>query len=765
MGENLTAESGSGLDIRPLPGSGSSDRPAAEKQPGKNAPAPAGRSKSAHGGSQGSTASNRPRMPRAKALDETNAAAISSASSSPAEMSAEPVISENSAPTKASTAKTASGKNSSAKSPPAEDAAANDNAAKDGASKDEAKDDDAKGAHPPVVPKNLLRASMAVSFSTLIHLLLVVALGMWILPGIIKDQTGELQAFVQTTPEELLNQVLETKVDPSQTLSLTSSSPAGGAVSATGGGGGMQGLSQPTFDRSVAETGDISVASVGSLSDFSAPGNHFSMDLPEGTLGEPQAVVDSYAEAMDRITQEILQMLAKGKVVVIWCFDESESMKDDQKEIRDRIERVYAELGLAESAQGDALWTAVASYGEKFHLHTEKPTSDLEAIRAAIGDVQIDHTGKEMMCAAVGQSIASFHKYATSGRRQMALILVTDESGDETDNFQNLEATLKEARETRCKIYSLGREAVFGYPYVHMHWVDKETQIPFWLRIDRGPETPFCEQLQVDGFRRRWDAHPSGFGPYEQVRLAQQTGGVFFMLPSPEVNLVARDDRKYELEAMRPYLPNLDSRVDYAKERDKSEFRRMLWQVILDLNPYYKESAEHCEVQVTFPIKPDDFAKAAIENQRKAIILLDYFTRCEKALDKIRPLRNKEESQRWRANYDIMEAQILAYKVRIQEYGVYLGEFMKQPKLIKNIHGPNKKTTHWDINTRQQLLTGDKTKEDMERAIVLLKQVIYDHPGTPWAARAQWELNRGFGVELHEAFYDPRRGSIKVPNL
>ena len=737
MGENLTAESGSGLDIRPLPGSGSPERPAGEKQPGKNAPAP--RSKSAPGAGQGASASNRPRMPRAKALEEPSAAAASPVASSPVDAPAESAAAKNTA--------------------------AKDEIAKDDDKDDAAKDDAAKGAHPPVVPKNLLRASMAVSLSTLVHLLLVIALGMWILPAIIKDQTGELQAFVQTTPEELLNQVLETKVDPSQTLSLTSSSPAGGAVSATGGGGGMQGLSQPTFDRSVAETGDISVASVGSLSEFSAPGNHFSMDLPEGTLGEPQAVVDSYAEAMDRITQEILQMLAKGKVVVIWCFDESESMKDDQKEIRDRIERVYAELGLSEAAQGDALWTAVASYGEKFHLHTEKPTADLDAIRAAIGDVQIDHTGKEMMCAAVGQSIASFHKYATSGRRQMALILVTDESGDEKDNFQNLEATLKEARETRCKIFTLGRESVFGYPYAFMNWIDKETQIPFWLRIDRGPETPFCEQLQIDGFHGRQDAHPSGFGPYEQVRLAQQTGGVFFMLPSPEVNLVARDDRKYELEAMRPYLPNLDSRMEYAKERDKSEFRRILWQVITDLNPYNPEAAKYCTVQVTFPIKPDDFVKAALENQRRASILYDYFTRCEQALDKVRPLRAKEESQRWRANFDIMEAQVLAYKVRILEYGVYLGEFMKQPKLIKNIHGPTKKTTHWDINTRQQMLTGDKTKEDMERAIVLLKQVIYDHPGTPWAARAQWELNRGFGVELHEAFYDPRRGSIKVPNL
>lgn len=727
MGENLAADGGSGLDIRPLASPGLPERSGGAKKAAQSEKSPSARSAAAPPGGRGESPA-RSKTPRAKPLED-QAAEVSIVAETPA--------------TKPASSKT--------KSEPAT-APAEDNSSPQG------------DPQKPAVPKGLLRASMALSFSTLVHLILVIILGMWFLPAIIKNQAGDLEAFVETTPEELVSQVLETKVDPSKTLSLTSAAPVGGAAG-SGGSGGMQGLSSPTFDRSVAESGEIAAMSVGNLSDFSTPGNHFSMDLPEGTLGEPQAVVDSYSEAMDRITQEILQMLAKGKVLVIWCFDESESMKDDQKEIRDRIERVYAELGLAESAQGDALFSAVASYGENYHLHTPKPTAYIDEIRAAIGEIPIDHTGKEMMCSAVGQSIKQFHKFATSGRRQLALILVTDESGDENDNFQNLEPALKEARETRCKIFTLGREAVFGYPYVHMHWVDPATKIDFWLRIDRGPETPRPEQLQVDGFRRRWDAHPSGFGPYEAVRLAQQTGGVYFMLPSPEVNLVARDDRKYELEAMRPYLPNLIERSAYEKERDKSEFRRMLWEVIITLNPYNKESAKYCEVQVTFPINRDEFAKAAIENQQKAIGLLRYFADCEKRLDKIRPLRAKEESPRWRANYDLMYAQILAYKVRIQEYGVYLGEFMKQPKLIKNPLGPNKKTTHWDINTRKEMLTGDKTKEDMEQAIAVLKQIIQDHAGTPWAARAQWELNRGFGVDLHEAFYDPRRGTIKVPNL
>ena len=38
---------------------------------------------------------------------------------------------------------------------------------------------------------------------------------------------------------------------------------------------------------------------------------------------------------------------------MIWNFDQSESMKNDQKEIRERIEHVYKELGLLKRGQDD----------------------------------------------------------------------------------------------------------------------------------------------------------------------------------------------------------------------------------------------------------------------------------------------------------------------------------------------------------------------------------------------------------------------------
>ncbi|MEX2561037.1 MAG: vWA domain-containing protein [Pirellulales bacterium] len=611
------------------------------------------------------------------------------------------------------------------------------------------------------MPPSHLRTAIAVCSSMLVHLALILALGLAIMPEAIQPVLPNFMATLER-PQELVNQVVDVNLDPTSELALVSSSRVSTSSTA---GGGLLGISKPTYDHALSDSQLAPKVSVGDLSDFSMPGNHFGMELPQGTLGEPQAVVDDYQQAMDRITQEILNMLVKNKVLVIWCFDQSESMKDDQQEIRDRIERVYAELGLSAAAQGDALWTAVTSFGAGFMVHTSKPTSNLDEIRAAIGSVPVDPSGKEMTCQAIGQAIHTFQRFATSGRRQLALILVSDESGDPADNMAQLEAAIDQARQARCVVYALGREAVFGYPYAYMSWVDPDTQIGFWLQIDRGPETPFPEQLQIDGFTARWDAHPSGFGPYEQVRIARQTGGVFFMLPSPETNLVRGDNRKYELEAMRPYLPDLSPRAEYAAQLERSELRSSLWKIISDFNPYNPQHAPHCVVPVTFSIRPDAFLSEATAAQKTAEGMVRYIDQAEKALEKLRPLREREYSPRWRANYDLMYAQMIAYKVRIYEYGAYLEAFKKQPKVIKNPLGPTKKTNYWAITTRAETLTGELTRHYIARATQLLQAVVREHPGTPWAARAEWELSRGFGVDLAEHFSDPRSSSVKVPKL
>ena len=53
---------------------------------------------------------------------------------------------------------------------------------------------------------------------------------------------------------------------------------------------------------------------------------------------------------------------------------------------------------------------------------------------------------------------------------------------------------------------------------------------------------------------------------------------------------------------------------------------------------------------------------------------------------------------------------------------------------------------------------------DIERATEMLRKVVKEYQGTPWSRRAAWELRRGFGVHVVEAWTDSRRGKgVKLP--
>ncbi|MCE9608205.1 MAG: VWA domain-containing protein [Planctomycetia bacterium] len=491
----------------------------------------------------------------------------------------------------------------------------------------------------------------------------------------------------------------------------------------------------------------------------------FVQTVPFGTPGSTQSA-PSYTDAMDRMTQEILNKLAKSKVLLVWVFDQSESMQDDRAEITARIDRVYVELGLSAAVKNDALLTAVTSYGANVAMHTPQPTSNTEQIMAAIQAVPNDPSGEEKMCRAVTFSIDQHQRLAQQQNRQLMCILVTDESGDQTSNFSDLERTIETATVAKCPIYVLGREAVFGYPYAHIRWTDPETKYGCWIRIDRGPESPFPEQLQVDGFQRRYDAHPSGFGPYEQSRMARQTGGVFFMLPSPEANLVRREVRDYDPDSLRTYMPDLSSREAYAAERDKHPLRAMLWKVITDLNPYDKQREALIQVRLHgWPIERAAYAHEAEANIKKATTLIQYFAQAQQALEGVAHQRDRDPSIRWRANFDVAYAQTLAYQARLHDYIAYVGAFVRNPKAIKNELGESRQTNAWNAAFVQRTLANDpQTTALRERSALLYRKIVQDHAGTPWGARAEYELTRPFGIEFRESHEDPRGKSVKVPH-
>jgi hypothetical protein len=641
--------------------------------------------------------------------------------------------------------------------------------------------------------KAIARNASSIGLSVLIN---VMALGgLLFLQRNLPDFVKELQIesiFSEELTQEEITRELDLETAPAETLNVI----AGGTPSSNI-GAAAQPAAAPVNVQKAAVMKEVNIRPI--MTDLALPSDEMiGQDLGEGEIvGEVGSMVEGYGAAMGIITQEILRMMRQQKVTVIWLFDESGSLEDDRKEIKENYLRVYDELGIAAKQDpkirkgNDLLLTVVASYGRDFHEHTPRPTGDIELIKGAIDKIQVDQTGEENMNRSIAAIISKYKN--TSRNRKLAVIVVSDESGDDGEY---VEAAVTEARAAKAPVYFLGRESTFGFPYAHQRWVDDETKEEFWIRIRRGPETPFPECLQWNGLHHRWDVQNAGFGPYEQVRVARETGGIFFVLPGDEATLVGHGEnvkRKYDFLSMREYQPDLSSRIEYFKSRQSDQFRETLFQVIARLNPddnkllFEKHDPELNLQHEHFPLVQAQFGEAAQRQVARAAKAMALNNEAIALLENVRPLRAKEGSQRWRAGYDLAIAQLYIFRLRLYQYLIAMDKhFHEMPK--PNDPKSNEWNFWWDKNSA---IVPDETqfarlkqafgmKETFEEYLEMVKNeetaaaerlqaILKDHPGTPWARRAETELSLGFGFRVAERHWDPsgRRAEAakRVPKL
>ena len=615
-----------------------------------------------------------------------------------------------------------------------------------------------------------------VLVSLAIHLLAIIAL--WLIPYAVAsvDQALVIETVMEDDERDYdeIMQELDDQKEIAESVNFIA-----GSVS-TNVGGSEAPLSQQTkveLNEVIAEP-DIAVRPVMD----SLPGvDSLTTELGEAAVtGEVGAIVAGYGAALDRLTAELLRMMRSQKLTVVWLFDESESMKDDQQDLKERIFRVYEELKVVETdpkATGpgrrkkklkDILETSITSFGARWTIHTPKPTNDPRVVMSAIDRIPIDRTGQENMCEAIKQAVNKY-RGVTRSKRKLVLIVVSDESGDDGGK---VEAAIEQCKIVKAPVYILGRESVFGSLYAFKRWRHPDTGRTHYLPIHRGPETPFAEQLQYDGYGKRRDSHMSGFGPYEQVRIARDTGGIFFQLPHEEADLNDLDNRKNDMLNLREYLPNLDSRRAYAKSRNRSKFRQAIWDVIVQLNPYEANRAAVLQVPSGwFDRNPAKYRQPAIDRWKKVMTIFTILVKAQQRLDQVRTLRENEASLRWRANYDLIYAQLIAYQVRLLQYSIAIDQYAQS---VPSRKFKDPKSNQWAVAYGQPKLlmpttkqaeqiakflgvdfTAETLKDSHRKCLQRLARIEEMHPGSPWSRRAEWERKRRFGVGFAERFWLP----------
>ncbi len=469
--------------------------------------------------------------------------------------------------------------------------------------------------------------------------------------------------------------------------------------------------------------------------------------------GIPGEHVETIEEALDRLAKEIIAHLQKSKVTVVWLFDESGSMKDDQQAIRDKFERVATQLNIhvdEDRKNAGDLNHAIVSFGKNIHFDYAKPTDDLKFIQQAIDRIPIDESGVENTMGAIINTVAYFDRPSMKDRK-ILLVLATDESGDDGDLVEQARQTVLKRR---MPVYILGRQAMFGYPKLRLEYVDPVTKDKYWPSIDRGPEAPGLENLQYDGLHRdRRDEQPSGFAPYELARISRESNGIYFVLPTSENQRVRQREKAYSMDALKEYLPDGRDRDTYRGFVKNTPLRRTITEVA-ELTKSDFGFRNH------YPIELAALAEAISKEVPKVDIQLNALLEIEKRLRALEGARDRDPSQRWKAHYDLMLAQIITYQIKAYEYRACLKEMValaQQGKLVPKNKPSPKRIVEWTLgHSKKKKAPESETEKKYTEAERLLKQVIERHPNSPWADLAQTELNRGFGCDWGEWTADPR---------
>lgn len=474
--------------------------------------------------------------------------------------------------------------------------------------------------------------------------------------------------------------------------------------------------------------------------------------------------------AVDRVTYEILQMMEERPTLVVWLFDQSGSLHERKKEIRERFNKIYEELGIVQQSDEalkdkndePRLLTSVVAFGDNVNLITPKPVANLEEIQKAIESIEVDTTGNEKVFTALYLAGEQYkHLRSTRSRREpernVMMIVVTDERGDDAEG---LESTIKLYRQFAMPVYVIGSPAPFGREFTYIRYIDPDPQYdqtPTWAQVDQGPESIFPERVQI-GFDNNYFEEPvidSGFGPFALSRLCYETGGIYFTVHpnrkydgrvrESEIGAYAsRMEYFFDPERMFQYRPEYISKEEYMQRVAKSPLRQSLIKAA-----QFARVGDFDPTQLRF-VKVDEarFITELTTAQQSAARLEPKLNGLAEILIAGLPAREKENNIRWLAGFDLSIGMTLAHKVRTEGYNAMLAKAKRGMKFEKE------KSNTWVLTPDAEISVGSKAEKEAQQARDMLESVVKNHPRTPWALLASRELKQPLGWKWVEEYTD-----------
>ena len=462
--------------------------------------------------------------------------------------------------------------------------------------------------------------------------------------------------------------------------------------------------------------------------------------------------------AVDRLTLEIAASLEQRPTVVCWVFDQSVSLAGQRKEIASRLERVFGELGLTSTAQANELFNVVYAYGKQVTPVIDKPTREVSEVVSAITRIPIDESGIENTFTAIAEAAKKAKQIRLSGaeRRNVMIINFTDEVGNDQ---QYADAVATFCRAQAMRVFVVGVPAPFGRRDVKMKFVEFDPKYAAdeqWAIVEQGPESLYPEFVDVRPKNSPDEPIDSGFGPFSLSKLCAETGGIYFAVHanrgargrvSDSATAAMSSQLRYffDSKVMRDYRPDYlpQAQIDKMLAANKAKASLVAAAKAAQITPMEAPT-------MRFP-REDDGKLALLlgEAQKKAAVLEPKIDALYGTLAAGVPDRAKiaPEEKRWQAGFDLALGRVLAVKVRTNAYNIMLAQAKAGMKF------KNPKNDTWILNPSDDVSqVGSQTERLAKQADEVLRRVVAEHPGTPWAQMAAEELRSPLGYSWEETY-------------
>lgn len=470
------------------------------------------------------------------------------------------------------------------------------------------------------------------------------------------------------------------------------------------------------------------------------------------TTGKPEEV------AVRRVKAAVEAALEVSPTLVVWVVDRTPSASKIVTDGLLAAKAMYDQPEIRAASINDSkLLTAVVSFDGEVDFILDPPAGDWQQARAAFDKIQPVAGGREMPFTALQQALDKYLPLRTQDRREIVIVLITDEAGDDHDKVDGIVDIVKK---NAIPVYTIGVPAPWGQTNPYIAAGAKSTGPDDDTYPNHGPESLQSERVDVSmwnnqiGSRDDFSMIDSGFGPYALERLSRQSGGEFFPVrPSSTAVYQYRNttinhkfwptgsEMRFDPKIVEKYAPMYLSQPDYEKMLGANK----AWSSLVEAAKLPKINIEAYPEQSFEKRNEAQFTRQLNTAQQFAARHSPPVDALYSALSVGESDRDKLTNLRLQAEYDLAIGRTLACKVRLDGYNAMLAAL----KRGKNF--TNESSRRWHIEQATTIETGSQLQKMSDKAIMYLQRVQKDHAGTPWAKIAEHELKIPLGWEWRES--------------